>query len=147
MRNFYLLLFCSFFLSCEKGIYFGKEFNKSNPIDIDSTMAIIKKDSITKILNIKGNIDLVCQSKGCWFTFISSNGDILRVMIKDDAFLIPKTLKAKTATCKGQGKKMVFLPEKLKEIYSQAGNPQKEWDTINSPQTHYIFETTAIFLE
>jgi hypothetical protein len=147
MKRIYLASFILSLFSCEKGIYLGNKFDKTNIISIDSTMAILKKDSITEIINVKGNIDLVCQSKGCWFTFISSEGDILRVMIKDDAFLIPKTIKAKLATCNGQGKKMVFMPDKLKEIYSQAGNPKYEWDTISVPQTHYILETTAIFLE
>ena len=147
MKRIYFALIVLSLFSCEKGIYLGNNFDKTNFISIDSAMSIIKKDSITDLLNVKGNIDLFCQTKGCWFTFISSEGDILRVMIKDDAFLIPKTLKAKLATCNGQGKKIVFMPEKLKEIYSQAGNPKNEWDTISAPQTHYVFETTAIFLE
>jgi hypothetical protein len=147
MKKIYFILIILSLFSCEKGIYLGNKFDKSNFINIDSAMSIIKKDSTTDLINVKGNIDLVCQSKGCWFTFVSSNGDILRVMIKDDAFLVPKTLKAKQATCFGQGKKIVFLPDKLKEIYSQAGNPKYEWDTISVPQTHYILETTAIFLE
>lgn len=147
MKKLLILIIGFCFFSCKKGIYFGNEFKVSSTATVDSVMAIIKKDSITPELNLKGNIDLVCQSKGCWFTFISSDGEILRVMVKDDKFLIPKKIKAKTAICKGKGKKMLFSPEKLKEIYSQAGYPKKDWDTIQFIQTHYIFETTAIFLE
>lgn len=61
MKRIYFALIVLSLFSCEKGIYLGNNFDKTNFISIDSAMSIIKKDSITDLLNVKGNIDLVCQ--------------------------------------------------------------------------------------
>lgn len=132
--------------SCKNGIYFGKRFPTANSISQDSLYTLLTTDTLIKGVKVNGIVDFVCQQEGCWFTYLTSDGEIIRVMLKNKAYVIPNEINLKSAICLGDGRRKVFPPEELKRIYQQAGYPPKTWDTIENAQVHYILEAESIFL-
>ena len=145
-RLYIFVLILALFISCKNGIYFGKRFRTENSISQDSLYTLLTKDTLIKEVKVSGTVDFVCQQEGCWFTYLTSEGEIIRVMLKNKAYVIPTEINLKSAICLGDGKRKVFLPEELKTIYGQAGYPQSTLDTIKSEQVHYILEAESIFL-
>ncbi|MEQ8472536.1 MAG: DUF4920 domain-containing protein [Marinoscillum sp.] len=87
----YILLFT---WSCGQGVDKWESFGEQIPVEkVQDTNGFIKsigstEDSVT--VKFSGEIQEVCQAKGCWMTLKSENGDKIRVTFKDYGFFVPK---------------------------------------------------------
>lgn len=76
---------------------------------IDETLEVHSPDDLLSLLEegdsipvvVSGEVTGVCQSEGCWMTFVSSGGEKIYVNVKDEAFHLPNNIKGKTATAQG----------------------------------------------
>ena len=60
-----------------------------------------KKELTTKV---SGEVEAVCQKKGCWMNIKNANGESMRVTFKDYAFFMPMDCAGKTAIVEGVAK-------------------------------------------
>jgi hypothetical protein len=81
---------------------------KQAALPVASLVAASKTTSESKEVVLKGRIDKVCQSKGCWFTIRDAkepegkkDGWSVRVTSKGYLFFVPKDLAGRTAFVRG----------------------------------------------
>ncbi len=102
-------------------------------------------DSVTA--KFTGDIEKVCQKKGCWFTVQLDEKQTLMVRFKDYGFFIPKDVATRGAIVEG----IAFLREtsvaELQHFAQDAGKPQAEIDAITQPKWEIAFEASGLLIE
>ena len=75
---------------------------------------------------IEGTAVEVCQTSGCWFSFKSSDGQELTVLIKDKQFKIPADAAGKKIVAQGGAYKSITTVEELRQIAKSNGTPRRK---------------------
>lgn len=125
-----LLLFAVvFFSSCEnpreKWDQFGAEIALNQDVST-STMIASLKDADSVDVQFVGEIDQVCQMKGCWMTLKTEDGSSLRVTFKDYGFFVPKDAAGKKVIVSGKAS-IQQLDEATARHYAEDAG--KEYDS------------------
>lgn len=126
--------------------YFGEKISE------DSAIAVTELKNAMgdkKELNIKitGEVDAVCQKKGCWMEIKNANGENIRVTFKDYAFFMPMDCSGKTAIMNGVAKIEETSVADLKE-YAKDDNQSKEAiAAIKEPKKELVFEASGVILK
>lgn len=98
-------------------------------------------------VKLEAPVDAVCQKKGCWMDLALAEGESMRVTFKDYAFFVPKDATGKTAIIEGVAKIEETSVADLKEYAKDAGKPQSEIDTIQTPKLELVFEAVGVILK
>jgi hypothetical protein len=126
--------------------YFGDKISAegAQPITELTTLMGEKKE-----LNIKleGEIDAVCQKKGCWMDIKTATGESMRVTFKDYAFFVPKDAAGKTAIMEGVAKIEETSIADLQEYAKDAGKSEAEIAAITQPKQELVFEASGVILK
>lgn len=96
---------------------------------------------------IEGTAVEVCQTSGCWFSFKSSDGKELTVLIKDKQFKIPADAAGKKIVAHGGAYKSITTVEELRQIAKANGTPAEKIAEINTPSVEYFFSTDGIAIK
>jgi hypothetical protein len=119
---------------------------------------IVEKTTISNLLKkaksfnskqviVEGVIDDVCPMKGCWVQLKSSNGEKIRVKVKDGEIVFPQDSVGKK--CRVQGKfigveldrnETIQFKRHLAEEKGQKFDPK----TVKGPMMHYQIYGTAV---
>lgn len=111
--------------------------------DLKATMGD-KKEISTKLV---GEVEAVCQKKGCWMNIKGANGESMRVTFKDYAFFMPMDCSGKTAIVEGIAKIEETSIADLKE-YAKDDNQSKEAiAAIKEPKKELVFEASGVILK
>ena len=81
----------------------GAPFTVDAKAEIDLDQIAASPDKFTgKAVRVKGNVDKVCQAKGCWMALKGPSGKhSARITFKDYAFFVPKDIMGRTASVEG----------------------------------------------
>jgi len=132
--------------SAAQAQFFGSEITEDGAIafaDLKGAMGDKKE------LNVKliGEVDAVCQKKGCWMEMKNAPGENIRVTFKDYAFFMPMDCAGKTAIIEGVAKIEETSIADLKE-YAKDNNDSKEIiAAIKVPKKELVFEATGVILK
>jgi hypothetical protein len=111
--------------------------------ELKSKMA--EQDSLQ--VKISGEIDEVCQNKGCWVTINMPNGEPMRVKFGEDVFFVPKDVSGKLAIVEGTAKKEIISVDEQRHYLQDAGKPKAEIEAITTPDTTLSFIATGIIIK
>lgn len=130
----------------------GTEQYYGDKITSDSAVAVSELKTLmgsNQSMNIKltGEIEAVCQKKGCWMDLKNANGEKLRVTFKDYAFFMPKDCSGKTAIIDGTASIEETSVAELKEYAKDAGKSKEEIEAIKDPKTELVFEARGVILK
>jgi hypothetical protein len=103
------------------------------------------KTEVTDV-TIKGTINGVCQTKGCWMTITLPNGEDMTVKFKDYAFFLPKDCAGKNIVAHGKTFLKITSVEELKHLAQDAGKSKKQIRKIKKPKQEYRFEADGVVL-
>ncbi|MGB0432246.1 MAG: DUF4920 domain-containing protein, partial [Bacteroidia bacterium] len=92
--------------------FFGEEFNLEGSIAFEDALAEMG-DADSLEVKIHGQVDAVCQVKGCWMTLGDSVNN-MRVRFKDYGFFVPMDCMGKTAYISGKMKREIISIEEQK---------------------------------
>lgn len=87
------VLFIAIMSGCQNPSEEWESFGEEIAVeDVPKTASMLQQVSIKDTTNVKfvGEIEEVCQMKGCWMTLKSENGERIRVTFKDYGFFVPK---------------------------------------------------------
>jgi hypothetical protein len=126
--------------------YYGEKITADSALAL-SELAGLMGDK--KELNVKltGEIEAVCQKKGCWMEIKNPNGEAMRVTFKDYGFFMPKDASGRTAIMEGVAKIEETSIADLKEYAKDAGSPQSEIDAIKETKKELVFEANGVILK
>jgi hypothetical protein len=126
--------------------YFGAKISEDGAIalaDLKGAMGE-KKELNTKLV---GEVEAVCQKKGCWMNIKNAEGESIRVTFKDYAFFMPMDCSGKTAIVEGVAKIEETSIADLKE-YAKDDNQSKEAiAAIKEPKRELVFEASGVILK
>lgn len=100
-----------------------------------------------KAVVVKGEVEKVCQAKGCWMTLKTTSGEPIRVTFKDYAFFMPKDIAGRQIVATGVFEKKEESVEHLRHLAEDEGKPQSEIDAITSPKTTWGFLASGVLLK
>lgn len=122
---------------------FGEDLSDAKAVKTKS-LAKSMKDKETMEVKLTGEINEVCQMKGCWMTVDAGNDTEIRVTFKDYSFFVPKDAAGKTVVFEGEAKYETVDVKTLKHYAEDAGKTQEEIDAITEPETKLTFVATGV---
>ena len=131
--------------SANGGKSYGEKITPDNAIaaaDLEKTMA--GKDSME--VKIKGEIEEVCQMKGCWVTIKMPTGEAMRVKFGEDDFFVPKDVSGKNAIMEGVAYKDIIPVDERRHYLEDAGKSKEEIMAITEPDTTLTFTAKGIII-
>ncbi|MCF2493787.1 DUF4920 domain-containing protein [Dyadobacter chenhuakuii] len=126
--------------------HFGKEITESKAIKA-STLPKQMGDKKEMAAKVSGEVESVCQVKGCWMTVKLDNGETMRVMFKDYGFFVPKDITGKTVVFEGQAQKKTIPVEHLQHYAKDAGQSQEEIAKITEPKDELTFVADGVIVK
>ena len=91
--------------------------------------------SDTLDIKLKGQINEVCQAKGCWMTLESDDSDhSVFIKFKDYAFFVPKDASGKDAIISGKLYASVTSVDELRHYAEDKGKSAEEVAAITEPE-------------
>lgn len=114
---------------------YGAAFVITNPLAVDALTDLVKDKPFAEI-QVKGKIDEVCQHKGCWMTFKTTDGKSIFINTINESFTLPKNASGHMAVANGK----VLSIEEQKRIAKENKEDENEI-------TQIAFEATGIVIE
>ncbi|MFV8839600.1 DUF4920 domain-containing protein [Salinimicrobium soli] len=134
--------------AAEKGNYIlaGEEFSAQNILSAYQMQEKYRTLKPGDSLNITfmGEVNEVCQNKGCWMKLNLENGEEVMVKFKDYSFFVPKDIQNKTVIVKGMAYVSELSVEEQRHYAEDAGKSADEINKINSPQKTLSFEAEGV---
>lgn len=109
---------------------------KINPAGAISTNQLVTKlaDTDTLQAKVQGQVESVCQVKGCWMKVKLDDGQTMRVTFKDYGFFVPKDITGKTVVFEGKAFQKVTSVKDLQHYAEDAGKSKAEIAKITKPE-------------
>lgn len=125
---------------------FGKKISPQGAISTKELVA--KMDKHEKVeAKVEGQIESVCQAKGCWAQVKLPDGKLMRVTFKDYAFFIPKDASGKTIVMEGTARVKTVPVAQLQHYAEDAGASKEDIAKITEPQKTLTFEASGVVIE
>lgn len=98
-------------------------------------------------VKITGQIEEVCQKKGCWVTVKMPSGEPMRVKFGEDDFFVPKDVSGKTGIFEGIAKKEIISVGEQRHYLEDAGKSKAEIEAITTPDTTLSFIASGVIIK
>jgi hypothetical protein len=98
-------------------------------------------------IKLEGEISEVCQSKGCWMTVNTGDGQTIRVTFKDYGFFVAKDAAGKKAVFEGEAKMETVDVATLRHYAEDAGKSEEEVAAITKSETKLTFVANGVEIE
>ena len=126
--------------------YFGAKITDSGAQSLSAIdQGEIGSDSLSVVL--KGEINEVCQAKGCWMTFESGNADeSVFIRFRDYGFFVPKDAGGKEAVVKGKLFYNTTSVEELRHYAEDKGSSAEEIAAITEPKVELRMTADGVII-
>ena len=157
MRRFtkHLCMVCAlssmfFYVNAQEDQYqvFGEEITAEEAIIYSDLISALEgKDSVQA--KVMGQIDNVCQVKGCWMNVSGNAGDQegLFVKFKDYGFFVPKDAAGKDVVIEGVAYREITPVEELRHYAKDAGKSEEEIAEITDPKEEIRFVARGVLIK
>lgn len=147
MRILFMLALAIGLSACERSTgNFGAQVDPQGAISVDDLWKNMQGAEPWET-KVKGTIQSVCQSKGCWYTLNTTEGEEITIVTRDHAFSIPKGSSGKTAIAQGQARWEVTTVDELKEAALEEGKKPEEIDQIVNEERYLVFDADGILIQ
>jgi hypothetical protein len=122
--------------------HFGAPFTKTDePLALGQVLAAAAAPEGPVL--IKGEVEAVCQKKGCWM--VVKDGDkSARVLMKDHSFAVPMDCRGKAVTIEGTLATRTFDEAQVKHLAKDGGtNP----DEVSGERTENVLTASGILIQ
>ena len=129
----------------EVGLVFGEEFDPTAIVDYGDLNAKVSQADTVQ-LTVKGKVDEVCQTKGCWMTIQGGENDGMMVRFKDYGFFMPKDIAGREVIMNGKAFYSVTTVDELRHYAEDAGKSEEEIAAITEPKHELGFLADGVIL-
>lgn len=154
MKNLFFALTGFFVLSVvialpaqETNNQFGEPVTADGAISYEEMLRQLNdKDSLsTKVV---GEVEAVCQKKGCWMNIGDEEAgqSTMMVKFKDYGFFVPMDIAGRRVVMEGYAYREVTPVEELKHLAEDAGKSKEEIEAITEPKEELKFLATGVLL-
>jgi hypothetical protein len=96
---------------------------------------------------LTGEVESVCEVKGCWMKLKLADGKSMRVSFKDYGFFMPKDIVGKTVIIEGEAKVKSTPVDELKHYAEDAGKSKEEIAKITMPEKALTFVASGVLIK
>ncbi len=126
--------------------YYGEKITPDSAVSVGD-LATLMGDKTELACKVTGEIEAVCQKKGCWMDIKNPNGESVRITFKDYGFFMPKDASGKKAIMLGLAKVEETSIADLQEYAKDAGKTSEEVKAITTPKKELVFEASGVILQ
>jgi hypothetical protein len=122
--------------------HFGAPFSKTDePTPLGQVLAAAEPPQGPVL--IKGQVDAVCQKKGCWMV-VKDGAESARILMKDHSFAVPMDCRGKEVTIEGTLASRTFDEAQVKHLEKDAGgNP----DAVAGERTEHVLTASGVLIQ
>jgi Domain of unknown function (DUF4920) len=125
---------------------FGQAFSPKKAIAArDLPRVLGNQDSLA--VPVIGQVQDVCQAKGCWMDVRLTNNTVMKVRFKDYGFFVPKNLKGKTVVLNGLAYNQTVSVADQKHYAQDAGKPAAEIRAIKTPRKSITYTASGVLVK
>ena len=129
-----------------EGEQFGEPITKKGVITYEDMLKKMDKDGGFEG-KVVGNVESVCQVKGCWMNIVSDEADEqMFVKFKDYGFFMPLDCSGKQVIMQGKAYKEITSVEELRHYAEDEGLPEEEIAKITEPEEELKFMANGVLL-
>lgn len=126
--------------------FFGNKIDESEAKDLNEVVTAMEgKDSMD--VKLAGQVDKVCQVKGCWMTMPYGEGESMRVSFRDYGFFVPKDIDGKDVVVDGTIYLETTSVEDLRHYAEDGGASEEEMAAITEPETALTFVADGVVVK
>jgi len=125
---------------------FGKRITEEGAQPLAELPKLMEKSDSVRV-KLVGQIDDVCQVKGCWMDLPQADGKPMKVRFKDYAFFVPKDAKGKTTVVEGWAYRYKVDVDELRHYAEDAGKSKEEIAAITKPEEAVAFEAEGVLIK
>jgi len=124
----------------------GAAFNAKNAIPAAELPRLLgTQDSVA--VKVTGQVQQVCQAKGCWMDVKLADNSAMKVRFKDYGFFVPKDLAGKTVTINGMAYNKTLSVAEQQHYAQDAGKSDAEVKAISQPQRSITFVASGVEIQ
>lgn len=138
-----LCIFLLLATSCSRPDHVGAPLSKGVPVLTVSQA--IEASRLGKTIQVRGEVNEVCQDEGCWMTVVDSTHG-LRVTFAGSAFVVPMDLQG-SIVAEGTVTEQVFDEDDAKLIAETMGWSEEDIRTIHGDTRLPMMTATGIVFE
>jgi hypothetical protein len=122
--------------------HFGAPFSKTDePTPLGQVLAAAEPPAGPVL--IKGQVEAVCQKKGCWMV-VKDGEESARVLMKDHSFAVPMDCRGKEVTIEGTLATRTFDEAQVKHLEKDGGgNP----DSVTGERTEHVLTASGVLIQ
>ena len=125
---------------------YGQSVTPGNSVAASAIPSLLaSKDSVA--LKVTGQVQNVCQAKGCWMDVKLTDNSVMKVKFKDYGFFVPKDIKGKTVVIKGMAYKEEISVADQRHYAQDAGKSAAEIKSINQPKQSITFKADGVLIK
>ncbi|MBK0402660.1 DUF4920 domain-containing protein [Adhaeribacter sp. BT258] len=131
--------------SANSGQSYGEKITPEGAVaaaELEKSM--LAQDSME--VKFTGEIEEVCQMKGCWVTIKMPSGEAMRVMFGEDDYFVPKDVSGKNAIMQGVAYRKIIPVDEQRHYLEDAGKSKEEIMAITQPDTTITFNAKGIII-
>ncbi len=102
------------------------------------------RDTVTTTL--RGQVNEVCQKKGCWMTIAAAPEEEIMVKFKDYGFFMPMDISGREVVMQGKAYLQVTPVDELRHYAEDAGEPAEVIAQITEPKRELRFLAAGVQL-
>ena len=138
------LMVCSVVAFGQSYDSFGKNIKAKGAAPMS---AIDKKTEFKgETVKVEGEVESVCQAKGCWMRVKKSDGTTMMVKFKDYDFFVPKDIAGKKVIFEGIPSVKTTSVAEQKHYAEDAKKSKEEIDKITEPKTELSFIAEGVLV-
>lgn len=132
----------------DDGTHFGKTITEDNARSLADMLAEMDSKNLSEMqTKVSGEVEEVCQVKGCWMTLKKPDGDNMRVKFKDYGFFVPKDISGKTVIIEGMASVEKTPVAELQHYAEDAGKSKEEIEKITEPLLEVTFLADGVIIK
>jgi Domain of unknown function (DUF4920) len=125
---------------------FGQSFSPARAVAArDLPRVLGRQDSLA--VQVIGQVQDVCQVKGCWMDVRLADNTVMKVRFQDYAFFVPKNLKGKTVVLNGRAFNQTMSVADQRHYAQDAGKPAAEVQAIKAPRQTITYTATGVLVK
>ncbi|MCF8246447.1 MAG: DUF4920 domain-containing protein [Saprospiraceae bacterium] len=124
---------------------FGEAITTDGAVSMAEMVAKLQGlDSVQ--VKVKGKVESVCQTKGCWVNLHDDQAGDVFVKFKDYGFFLPKDIAGREVVMDGYAFRETTSVEDLKHYAEDEGKTKEEIDAITQPKEELKFMASGVVL-
>lgn len=133
-----------------EGKHFGEIISEEGTVAYEQLLQRMEGTADGNLMiKVKGQVESVCQAKGCWMNIVSNQDGVeeeMFVKFKDYGFFMPKDIAGRKVIMDGYAFKEVTSVDELRHYAEDEGKSKEEIAAITEPKKELKFMASGVIL-